>query len=253
MKGWDPINDCTIITPYYNTKPEYFLSYLKSMQKFPSLRIIIGNDGSGKKETATLHSMVSRANKDRNRDIEIIDWDENVGMCGTLYELIDDVKTKYVIKCDSDDGIHHFPEFSTKKNSADFDAAITRNCKITVESFLADRGNGPGGSVYKTEVFKKIYSDWEFMDRNEKWIHEDVWMHLNLLFGNYKVEHEVAEDNTKIYEYKYRRPGSMTANKQLDNRSPKCETFLLWAREHHMRPQLYHKLQKEINEIRNSK
>ncbi len=232
--GWNPRTDCTIITPFYNTRPDYFLKYLNSMRKFPDVPILIGNDGSSKKSREILHDMTKKFG-----NITIIDWKDNVGMCGTLYELITEVKTKYVIKCDSDDGLHHLPEFPSENNIEDLDAAVAKNCKITPETFLADRGNGPAGTIYKKEVFKEIYRDWKFMDANEKWIHEDVWMHLNLLFGNFKIDYEVSEDLTKIYEYQYRRPGSMTANKNLDFRSPKCETFLLWARYHHMRPQLF--------------
>jgi glycosyltransferase involved in cell wall biosynthesis len=195
--GWNPIGETTIVTPFYNTRPEYFLSYLTSMAKFPEVPIIIGNDGSDKRHRLMLHDMVKK-----HSNIRIIDYSKNIGMCGTLHKILKEVETKYVIKCDSDDGIHHFPEFSTEDNSADFDAAITRNCRILPTRFLADRGNAPGGSVYKTEVFQKIYEDWEFMDRNEKWIHEDVWMHLNLTMGGYNIEHEVSEDDTKIYEYK---------------------------------------------------
>lgn len=246
--SWNPINETTIITPFYNTRPEYFLGYLTSLAKFPDVPIIIGNDGSDKQHTDMLHNMVQKY-----PNITVIDFKENIGMCGTLYKLIKAAAangSKYVLKCDSDDGIHHFPEFSSEDNSDDYDALIVKNCKLNAEHFLATKGNGPGGSLYKTEVYLELYRDWSFMDRNEKWIHEDVWMHLNLTMLDFKIEHDQSQDPTKIYEYKYARPGSMTAGKQLDKRSPKCETFLLWARYHNMRPQLYHKIQREINQLR---
>jgi len=223
--------DVTVITPFYNTYKPYFEFYIKSFSKFKKLNILIGDDGSSSESKKML--------KDMTRpfpNIKIITFEENRGMCRTLLDLANHVNTPFVIKIDSDDGLYRLPT----TNTIDFDAVVVQKSSIDMVHYLSYGGLGPTGTLYRTEVFKKIYRDAEYMDIMEPWLHEDVFMHLNLLTENYKLVKDIGD--TPVFERysKYYKPHTMTYKKRFDKRCPKMETFLLWCIYYKKDPDFYY-------------
>jgi glycosyltransferase involved in cell wall biosynthesis len=234
----------TILTPFYNTHQPYFEFYVNSMSKLNNVDILIGDDGSSIKSKQMLRSMTKHL-----PNVKIIEFPENRGMCRVLKDLAQEAKTPYVIKIDSDDGLVRPPI----TDQAHPDAILLKRTTPDPIRYLSWGGMGPTGTAYKKEVFLELYKDAEYMDKMEPWIYEDVFMHLNLIYGNYNLTTDIGDGPVfERYTNAYK-PHTMTANKALELRAPKCETFLIWCLHYNKSATFYHDVIRKVREYNKKK
>jgi hypothetical protein len=166
---------------------------------------------------------------------------KNKGHQEALKTALGMIETPYMIRCDADDEYRKLPEFDNE----DWDVLLLQKTQDNLIDYLK-KGGSPIGSVFKTEVYKEIFQkDFKFKDKYEKWIHEDIWTHFNLLETDYKLSFAT---NVGIYKRHIHQEG-MTMMKNNHPTRKRWETFLLWA---HQRNDfdLYLKMQEEILELK---
>ena len=94
----------SVVVPFYNEKPEFLKQCLASLaaQSYPSLEIIVVDDGSGVEEAKWLRSHL--ANKD---NILLVCHHENMGLAAARNTGIANATGNWITFLDSDDFLTH--------------------------------------------------------------------------------------------------------------------------------------------------
>jgi len=204
-------NNITIIMSYWNVENEYWEKSIQSILKF-NIPVIIFNDNCDEEYREQLFKY-----KDK---IKIIDSKKNYGQPTATWNTLQEVKTKYVIRVDSDDELLSLPSTNQEFEALHIKGKVATN----IWDWLKN-GGSLNGSIYTTELFKFMYKDHEFMGKFNRWIHEDNYALLRLFY--YKKDAKIIHSNNRKCYRRNFREGSEVSFKVARRISMRFETFKL--------------------------
>jgi len=183
-------NNITILVAYYNIPEKYFRDCMNSLLKL-NTPILIVNDGSSEEYKKIVNSYASE-------HVDII-HQENSGQAVATLNGLNHIKTKYVVRVDSDDILLSIPS-----SEVHFDFLNTRN---RIKTFIeyAMIGTSFNGSVFDVKFMKWLYKDAKYISEISEWIHEDVYAYITYFI--FKEKFPEKNKYIEIYssENNYRR------------------------------------------------
>jgi len=189
--------DASILYTFYNTPEKYFLPSIKSAVKF-NLPILIVNDQSD-----TYYLSMLKEIQQEYSGIEIVTPKIKLLQQGCTYYGASLLSSKYIIRMDSDDIMYDIPHI---EQNEDYDLILNKSeSAYNIERWLCGRKLNINGCFVKKEILKFMYADYQFMNDNHFYFHEDDFTALRLFLlreFTYKIEHALYRN---IYREEHRK------------------------------------------------
>jgi len=217
--------DVTILITYYNTNYEIFnetiLSLKKIQNKNQTSPIIIVDDGSDDKYRENIYKIL----KDNNiTNVKVYHLKENKNLTHAVWYGLSNVETKYTMRLDSDDIIYYVPVCVD-----DVDVILKYKTAETHEKWKNNEGNSHlPGIVMRTDLYEKMYDNYEYFKKYERNIHEDTYHFQRFLLQN----KDYSWCRTKNVHYIYRaKIGIMSKEKNKSTKEINRDIIILLKKE----------------------
>ena len=167
--------DITILMTYYNTPEVLFLPALEAVVKH-NLPVVIVNDMSNAYYTYLLHEHTSQYN-----NVTVYDMPFKGKQAGATYYGLKRINSKFVMRVDSDDILHEFPNVSLEG----IDGVVNINVCSNLNDWLSLKNASINGCIIKKDLLLYMYEDWELMFSEYGYYHEDAYT-VGKLFLKYQ-------------------------------------------------------------------
>jgi len=219
-------NEITILITYYNTKYDIFKETLTSVRtlqvkKNNNSQIIIIDDGSDKEYKENIYKLITELELSNTT---IYHLEKNMNITTAIYNGLEKIKTKYTMRLDSDDIIYYVPVCDE-----DVDVILKYKTAETHEKWKIYEGNSHlPGIVMKTELYKKMYDNYEYFKQYERDIHEDTYYFQRFLLQNKKYTYCRTKNNHYVYRREY---GNVAKEKTKSNKEINNDIITLLKKE----------------------